>query len=231
MDLKSVIEKNDTTLGKIFDLTIQSLILLNVFVFSLETLPEVKQEYPDAIFWFQRISLIIFTIEYVLRVIVADRKLSFIFSFYGLIDLIAILPTYLSLGLDLRGLRIFRMLRLLRILKLARYSQAMKNLKTALFSIKEELLVFLFVTIILLYIGAVGIYHFENPVQPEVYTSVFHSLWWSVATLTTVGYGDIYPVTIGGKIFTFFLLMIGMGIVAIPGGLIAGAFSKINQKK
>jgi voltage-gated potassium channel len=94
---------------------------------------------------------------------------------------------------------------------------------------KEELVLFLFATLIILYLAGVGIYYFENPAQPDIFSSVFHSLWWGVATLTTVGYGDIYPITIGGKFFTFFILFIGLGIVSIPAGLMASALSKARE--
>ena len=92
--------------------------------------------------------------------------------------------------------------------------------------IKEELIVFLIATLFLLYVSSVGIYYFENPAQPDKFSSVFHSMWWSVATLTTVGYGDVYPITVGGKIFTFFILILGLGIIAVPTGLFASALTK-----
>lgn len=97
--------------------------------------------------------------------------------------------------------------------------------------IKEEIVIFLFLTVILLYIAATGIYYFENTAQPEHFKSIVHSLWWSLSTLTTVGYGDIYPITTGGKVFTFFLLMIGLGVVAVPSGLIATALSRTIQEE
>ncbi|WP_411710902.1 potassium channel family protein [Legionella septentrionalis] len=94
---------------------------------------------------------------------------------------------------------------------------------------KEELVLFLSAALIILFLAGVGIYYFENEAQPEVFSSVFHSLWWAVATLTTVGYGDIYPVTVGGKIFTFFVLVIGLGVVAVPAGMVASALSKARE--
>ena len=98
----------------------------------------------------------------------------------------------------------------------------------AFFIAKEEFVLFGFVTLILLYLTAVGIYYFENNAQPEAFKSIFHSLWWAVATLTTVGYGDVYPVTVGGRVFTFFILMIGLGIVAVPAGLLATALTQVR---
>jgi voltage-gated potassium channel len=96
---------------------------------------------------------------------------------------------------------------------------------------REEVILFGIVALMLLYLSAVGIYYFENEAQPENFASVFHSLWWSVATLTTVGYGDIYPVTVGGRIFTFVVLMIGLGVVAVPAGVFASALSRVDQKE
>lgn len=148
------------------------------------------------------------------------------FSFFGLIDLLAILPFYLSLGIDLRSLRAFRFLRLIRILKLARYSRAAQRYHRAFLIAKEEIILFLFGAILMLFFAAVGIYYFERDAQPEAFASVFHSFWWSVCTLTTVGFGDVYPVTLGGKVFTTVILVVGLGFVAVPAGLMASALSK-----
>jgi voltage-gated potassium channel len=126
---------------------------------------------------------------------------------------------------------VFDILRRIHV-KIIRYSNAIKNFIKAFISIKEELILFLILSSFLLFLSAIGIYYFENPAQPEVFASIFHSLWWAVATLTTVGYGDIYPITIGGKIFTSGMLFIGLGIIAVPTGLIASALtkSKNNEK-
>ncbi len=173
----------------------------------------------------------IFTIEYLLRVVVAENKVRFIFSFFGLVDLAAILPFYISSGLDLRAIRVFRLLRLVRILKLFKYNLAIKRFHRALVITKEELILFGFVAIILLYLSAVGIYYCENAAQPELFKSVFHSMWWALTTLTTVGYGDMYPITVGGRVFTFFVLVIGLGTVAVPTGLIASALAKVREEE
>lgn len=227
--LKEILENNTTKAGRIVDFSIQILIILSLLSFSIDTLPNLSLAFRKNLNLFELISVIIFTIEYLLRIIVSDKKFKFIFSFYGLIDLLAILPFYLSTGIDLRSLRAFRLLRIIRAFKLLRYSQAINRFKNAIASIKEELILFLFMTFLLLFITAVGVYYFENPAQPEVYSSIFDSLWWALATLTTVGYGDIYPITVGGKIFTFFILMIGLGVVAVPSGLLASALSKIKD--
>ena len=231
LTIKKIIEQNDTKRGRIFDLAIQSIIMMSLVSFSIETLPNLSDKTKDILRVIEIITVGIFTVEYILRLIVADRKLGFIFSFYGLVDLIAILPFYFTSGIDLRSIRTIRMLRLFRAFKLVRYSKAIQRFHRAFMIVREEIALFLFVTILLLFFSAVGIYYFENEAQPDSFSSVFHSLWWAVATLTTVGYGDVYPITTVGKIFTFFILMIGLGIVAVPAGMFASALSKARMEE
>jgi voltage-gated potassium channel len=156
--------------------------------------------------------------------------LSYALSFYGLIGLIAIIPFYISAEIDLRSLRIFRLFRLAQSFKLIRYSKAMRTFAKAFVMAKEEFILFGILTLMLLYLSAVGIYYFEHIAQPEAFKSIFHSLWWGVTTLTTVGYGDVYPVTLGERIFTFCILVIGLGVVAIPAGIIASSLTKTSDK-
>jgi voltage-gated potassium channel len=227
--IKQIIENSDTKSGKAFDLGVQVMIILSLISFSMETLPSLADDTRVMLRKFEIFSVGIFTLEYITRVIVASRKRSFVFSFFGIVDLLAILPFYLSIGIDLRSLRSFRLLRLIRILKLARYSAAAKRFHRAFIIAKEELALFLFAALIVLYLAGVGIYYFENEAQPEAFSSIFHSLWWSVVTLTTVGYGDVYPITVGGKLFTFFILVIGLGVVSVPAGMVASALSKARE--
>ncbi|VAX07069.1 Potassium voltage-gated channel subfamily KQT; possible potassium channel, VIC family [hydrothermal vent metagenome] len=231
MDLKTIVNRNDTSGGRIFDLVIFSLILLSIVTFSIETIPNLKPEMKAFLRVIEIVVVAIFTIEYFLRLYLADKKLGYIFSFYGLIDIIAIIPFYISSGIDLRTLRIFRLLRLFRLLKLIRYSKAIHRFSRAFAIAKEEIVLFVIATGMMLFLSAVGIYYFENDMQPEKFKSIFHSLWWAVTTLTTVGYGDMFPVTVGGKIFSFFILMIGLGIVAVPAGLMATALSKARMEE
>jgi voltage-gated potassium channel len=227
--LKEIVDRSDTRAGRSFDLVIQFLIVLSLVAFSLETLPDLTPELRGWLGTFEVISVSIFTLEYMLRLFVADRKLAFVTSFFGIIDVLSILPFYLSLGFDLRSVRAFRLLRLFRIFKLARYSRATRRFHRALLIAREEIVLFLCLTTILLYLAAVGIYYFENEAQPESFASVFHSLWWAVTTLTTVGYGDVYPVTLGGRLFTFVVLLIGLGVVSVPAGMVASALSKARE--
>ena len=229
--IKQIVEINDNRLSRFFAFFIQALILLSIVTFSVETIPSLKPQTKTILQSIELFCVIVFTIEYVLRIYVADNKPKFIFSFFGIIDLLAILPFYLAFGIDLRSLRALRFLRLFRILKLVRYNKAMNHFTRAIKSAKEEILLFVFITLILIYFSAVGIYYFENQAQPEHFSSIFDSLWWAIITLTTVGYGDVYPITVGGKVFTFFILMIGLGIVAIPTGIISSALTKSIDKK
>lgn len=207
------------------------LILYSIICFTLDTLPDLDKGIKTFLGYSETIVVILFTMEYAYRIYIAENRMKFIFSFYGLIDLIAILPFYLTFAVDLRTLRVIRLFRILRLLKLARYNKAISRFTLALYTAKEELVVFSIGSLILIYLAAVGIYHFEHPVQPEVFSSLFDALWWAVASLTTVGYGDIYPITMGGRIFTFCILMVGLGLVAVPTGIITSALSAVRRQQ
>ena len=213
-------------LSQKLELFIQALILFSLLTFSLETLPNLSEKERHWLYISEIVTIGIFTIEYLTRLILSKRKLSYIFSFFGIIDLIAFLPFYIGLGIDLRSLRAVRFVRLLRLFKMARYSKALQRFHRAFIISKEEIILFFFSACIMLYLAGVGIYYCEHEAQPKVFASVFDGLWWAVATLTTVGYGDCYPVTAGGKIFTFFILLIGLGIISVPTGMVASALSK-----
>ena len=191
--LRKIIEENTNKKGRIFDYFIQFLILVSLISFSIETLPN-NSEYVKGVLKIVEIFCVtIFSIEYLLRIYVAKKPLKYIFSFYGIVDFLAIIPFYLRLSIDLRSLRAFRVFRIFRALKLVRYNKALHRFRLAAKIVKEEVVLFLIVTGILIFITAAGIYFFENESQPETFSSIFHSLWWSVVTLTTVGYGDVYP--------------------------------------
>lgn len=224
-----ILEDNTTKKGRYFDYFIQTLILLSLVSFSLDTLPDLSKEFREILNIFENVSIIIFSLEYLMRVCVSKNPIKYIFSFYGIVDILAILPFYFNKVFDLRFLRSFRIFRVFRALKLVRYNKAIKRFNNAFKIVKEEIFLFFIVTLVLIFITSAGIYFFENEAQPEVFKSIFHSAWWSIITLTTVGYGDVYPITLGGKIFTFFVLMIGVGLVTIPAGLVATALSKARE--
>jgi voltage-gated potassium channel len=205
--------------------SITILIVFSVICFSLETLPDLDARIIDFLYYAEFVTVIVFTLEYLLRLYASNSRVRFVFSFYGLVDLIAILPFYLVLAFDLRSLRLLRLLRLARLLKLTRYNQALQRFANAIASSKEELILFTCASLIMIFLAAVGIYHFEHEAQPLKFRSIFDCLWWAVATLTTVGYGDVYPITLGGRLFTFVVLLIGLGMIAVPTGIITAALS------
>lgn len=215
----------------IIEHSIQGLIVVSIINFTIQTLPNLSASTIQILDFIELVSVLIFSLEYLLRILFSPRPIRFIFSFFGLIDLIAILPFYLSFGADLRSLRAVRLFRLLRLLKFLRYGDTLQNLKEAFKNVKKELILFSFATLLLIYFSSVGIYYFENEAQPEAFSSIFSAMWWSVATLTTVGYGDIYPITAGGKIFSTFVVFIGLGLVAIPTGLVASSLTQALKKE
>jgi len=231
MTIKQIVENTDTRAGRAWDLAVQALILISLVSFSIETLPKLGQKTRFWLYVVEVVTVALFTIEYGLRIIVADKRLGFIFSFYGLVDLVAILPFYVSTGVDLRAVRVVRLFRVFRLFKFLRYTEAIQRFRDAFREIKEELVLYVIATAVLVYLSSVGIYFFESEAQPDQFGSVFHCLWWSVVTLTTVGYGDVYPVTIGGKIFTAFVLIAGIGIIAVPTGLLASALTRARTSK
>lgn len=218
------------TIKKVIDKVVPVLIIFSIVDFSLSTLPDLNEDIRNSINVVEQVIVIVFSIEYVFNMFFRGG-IKYVFSFYGIVDLLAILPFYLALGLDLRSIRILRFFRIFRLLKLTKYTKALKRLGKAFSSSKEELVIFSVSTLILLYLSGVGIYYFENPVQPENFSSVFDGFWWAVATLTTVGYGDVFPITGGGKFFTFIILMLGLGVVAVPTGIVSSSLSSIKKKE
>lgn len=210
-------------------LVIYALIVLSAVVIAVETLPALSPETRQVLRVAEFTILTVFAIEYILRLTCAPKPMAYAFSFWGIIDFIAIVPAVLFLFPDLTTVRAMRLLRLLRILKLLKANRALDRIATAFVQIRAELLIFLFVGTVMLYLAAVGIYHFEHIAQPEAFGSIPASLWWAIATLTTVGYGDVVPITTGGRIFTGLVLMVGIGIVAVPAGLITA--SLLNNRK
>lgn len=214
-----------------FNIIITILILLSVIGFSLETIPSLSPDFKEVLKYLEVAVVGIFTVEYFYRLSTSKNKWAFIFSFYGLVDLFAILPFYLAFAVDLRSIRLFRLFRIIRLLKLTRYTSALRRFSLAFNNAKEELFIVIIASAMLIFLAAVGIYHFEHVAQPDVFRSIFDCLWWAVTSITTVGYGEIYPITAGGKIFTTLFLFLSIGLVTVPTGIFSSALLSIKQKE
>ena len=220
-----------------FDKLITYSVLLAIIHLTLETEAELYSSYTGLFIWVERVLTVIFTIEYVLRIISFKRSyygksfIRYVLSFDLLIDFLALIPFYLTLlPIDLRYLRTFRLLRLARIFKLTRYNTAINTVK-AVISSKKEILTISFVLIgLILYMVSAVMYYVENAAQPEVFSSIPKTMWWGVATLTTVGYGDIFPITPLGRMLGGVIAILGIGIFAIPTGIIASGFTEYVEK-
>lgn len=209
----------------------QALVIVYIVLYTFETVPSFS-EYTRYFFTFDSIFLSLFTIEYAMRIWSAPKRRRYIFSFYGIVDLISILPSLFTLGIiNFQGIRIARLMRLFKVFKNKSVNASVQRLKSAFVMIRSELLVFMLIVFILLYFSAVGIYTFEHSAQPDKFSSIPESLWWALTTFTTVGYGDMYPITTGGRIFTSLVLIIGLALVAIPTGLITSSLASISAKE
>lgn len=220
---------NKTEIERIVDTVAIWLIvayLLLAPVGTLDGLPAIAYAAFDQ---FELIVTGLFAAEYCCRIWTAEKKKDYVLSFYGIVDFIAVFPALILPVMGMQELRALRLLRLFRLTKISRYSQAARRFGQAMADSKGELAIFSAATVILLYIAAAGIYHFEHEAQPDVFQSVFHAWWWAIATLTTVGYGDVYPITAGGKIFASLIILIGLGIVAMLTGIFASALSKVKR--
>lgn len=222
-------ENGHVHFGRWLDVMLQVIIVINLVTLALETMPNLSDQ---QLYWLnlvEVVSIAIFTVEYLARCFLSRPMLRYALSFYGLVDLLSIVPFFLSVGLDLRSARALRLMRLFRLFKLTRYSKAARRYRHAFMIAKEELVLFGCAALVVLYLASVGIYHFENEAQPDKFSSVPDSMWWAVVTLTTVGYGDVYPITLGGRLFTSIVLVCGLGFVAVPTGLLAGALAKARE--
>ena len=234
--------KPDDRVSRIFDISLMALILLNVCLVIADTFT-LTDEIKAVLSYIEFFSVIVFTAEYILRLWTADllfpeekkfrARMKYGFSFLAVIDLLAIVPFYLPfiIPIDLRVLRMLRIIRLFRIFKFTRYTDALTKILKVFKDKKHELLSSIFVVLLLMIIAAVLMYNIENTAQPDVFNNAFDSLWWALATLTTVGYGDIYPVTALGKILSAVIAILGIGLVAVPTGIIsAGFIESISEK-
>lgn len=204
-----------------------ALILFSAATVPLETLPTLSPAWRGFLDIAEILVVAAFTVEYVARLYVTPDRWRYVFGFQGIVDLLAILPFYLSFAVDLRALRL---LRVLRLLKLARYDAAVGRMARAFVEAREELAISLLVLGVIVYFAAFGIFYFEHQAQPDKFTSLMDALWWAVSTVTTVGYGDIYPITVGGRLFTFVVLIASLGLVAAPTGIFASALLSVRRE-
>lgn len=234
-EVLEITNRNDI-ISRVDNIIISILIILNIFAVILESVSDIYKNYRLLFDILNTISIIVFTIEYLLRVWSCTSsprfsqpiigRLKYIISPLAVIDLIAIIPLYAPLFLpDLRALRIFRLLRILLLLKLIRYSNSIKIIGQVLKTKKEELISIIFILIVLLVFTSSLMYYIEHTAQPDKFSSIPQAMWWGIVTLTTVGYGDIYPITPIGKILSAVIAIIGVGVFALPAGLFASGFS------
>ena len=215
-----------------FDAFIYILIIANILAMILESHSFMKDRFGQIFSLFELISILIFTVEYFYRIYMSykEKKLkgvfSYVFSFFGIIDFISILPFYIKqfVLIDGRFFRILRLFRLSRIFKLGRDSKSLKLFIKALSAVKNELKFTFFLSLLCILFSASAIYFLENEAQPEVFSSITASLWWATVSLATVGYGDVVPLTVWGKVFAGFISLVGIGVVAITTGIISASF-------
>ncbi len=236
-------ELGDTNWDRAFNAFIIGLILLNVVAVMLETVPAIYENHKLLFNYFDSISVVIFSVEYILRVWSVTQEHKYRHSFSGrlkymvtpgaIIDLLAILPFYLHvfIGIDLRVLRILRLFRFLRLFRLTAYMKATKLIVNVFRVTFNQLMLSLLLAISLIIISSSLVYFAEHQAQPTVFTSIPGTIWWSVITLTTVGYGDMIPVTILGKLFTSLILIAGVALFALPAGILTAGFLEETRKQ
>ena len=226
--LHEIIYEADTKEGKFFDVVLLIAILASIVLVMLESVESINNKYGDLLNISEWVITILFSFEYIFRVISIKKPFKYIFSFYGLIDLLSTLPKYLSLifvgGHHFAALRALRLLRVFRILKLARYIGASNKLLIALKASKAKIAVFLFFVVILCIILGTVMYMVEG--EENGFTSIPTSVYWAIVTMTTVGYGDIAPHTPLGQFIASIIMILGYGIIAIPTGIVTSEITK-----
>ncbi|MBF0596445.1 ion transporter [Faecalibacter sp. WQ 117] len=230
----TIFEAN-TPKGKLFDICLLFLILISVGLVVLESVPTINARYHTILITLEWILTILFTIEYILRIISVKNPIRYIFSFYGIIDLLSILPFYIALvfpaGKFLANIRILRLLRVFRIFGLTRFTHGKNVLVLGLKESRDKIVVFLsFIILIVVVIGSV-MYMIERNHPESGFTSIPISIYWAVVTLTTVGYGDVAPVTGFGQFLASVVMVIGYGIIAVPTGIVSMEINKASNSK
>jgi voltage-gated potassium channel len=232
LKLHEIIFEADTPAGKWFDVVLIFSILLSVLAVMLDSVSGIRENYGSWFYTVEWFFTILFTIEYILRIVCVGRPIGYITSFYGIVDLLAIIPTYLSIVLPgsqyLLVIRILRILRIFRVLKLVQYISEARLLRQALRDSRRKITVFLFTVLTMVVIFGSLMYLIEGPVHG--FTSIPRSIYWAIVTLTTVGYGDISPQTGLGQFLAALIMILGYSIIAVPTGIVTVAFAKVESK-
>ena len=233
--IHEVIYGTHTPAGKLFDILLLVLIVYSVIIVMLESIPTFDEKHHDFLNLSEWVVTILFSIEYILRIVSINRPRKYIFSFFGIVDLLSTIPKYLSLFLIgsqyITAFRILRLLRVFRILKLVRFVGEANNLVRALNASRTKIFVFVFFVIVISVLLGTVMYIVEGPTHG--FTSIPHSVYWTIVTLTTVGYGDISPETPLGQFIATLIMIIGYGVIAVPTGIVsaeyaAGTFKEKN---
>lgn len=231
--LYEIVFEADTREGKIFDVVLIALIGLSIILVLLESVPHLNVEYGKTLKGLEWFVTVIFTLEYILRLAIVPKPRKFVFSFYGIVDLLAVLPTYLGLFLTgtqgLMVIRALRLLRIFRVMKLNRYTSEGNFLLSALKASRYKISVFLYFVLMLVIILGAVIYLVEG--EKNGFTSIPKSMYWVVVTITTVGYGDITPQTTMGQFIASFIMILGYAIIAVPTGIVSAEMRKKPSEK
>ncbi|WP_373074970.1 ion transporter [Zeaxanthinibacter enoshimensis] len=231
--LHEVIYGTHTPAGKMFDIILLVVILYSVIIVMLESIPAIDSKYHSFLNVSEWVVTILFTIEYILRIICIKRPSRYIFSFFGIVDLLSTIPKYLSFFVVgsqyITAFRALRLLRVFRILKLVRFVGESNNLLRALKASRTKIFVFIFFILIISILLGTIMYMVEGP--QNGFNSIPHSVYWTIVTLTTVGYGDISPQTGLGQVIATVIMIIGYGIIAVPTGIVTAEYSTQLQKK
>ena len=230
--LHEIIFEADTPAGKLFDVILMWAILLSVGVVFLESVPSISEVYGDQLRIAEYVFTTLFTVEYLLRLYTVKRPMGYAFSFFGLVDLLSVLPTFVEVLLpgvaSIRVIRILRLLRVFRVLKLVGFMKEASFLKDALWGARKKIFAFMSTVLVLETILGTLVYIVEDP--ESGFTSIPRSIYWAIVTVTTVGYGDIAPVTVIGQTIASFIMLIGYAIIAVPTGIVSAEMVKGEKK-
>ncbi len=231
--LHEVIYGTHTRAGKLFDIVLLVVILYSVIIVMLESIPRIDQKYHDFLNISEWVVTILFTVEYILRIICIRTPRKYIFSFFGIIDFLSTIPKYLSVIIGgsqyMTAFRALRLLRVFRILKLVRFVGESNNLLRALRASRTKIFVFVFFVLILSVLLGTIMYLVEGP--EHGFNSIPHSVYWTIVTLTTVGYGDISPQTGLGQFIATIIMIVGYGVIAVPTGIVSAEYVAEHSRK